>query len=39
LFTDACELVGVEYRRYAGHVRIYRRASVALMQAEVGLKE
>jgi len=39
LFVDACELVGVECRRYAKHVRIYRRASVALMQEHVGLKE
>jgi hypothetical protein len=39
LFTEACDLVEVEYRRYAEHVRIYRRASVALMQAHVGVKD
>jgi Homeodomain-like domain len=39
LFTDACEIAGVEYRRYSGHVRIYRRASVALMLEHVGIKE
>jgi Homeodomain-like domain len=38
LFTDACDLVGVEYRAYSRHVRIYRRASVALMLAHVGIK-
>jgi hypothetical protein len=38
LFTDACDLVGVEFRAYARHVRIYRRASVALMLQHVGLK-
>jgi hypothetical protein len=38
LFTDACDLVGVEYRRYAEHVRIYRRPSVALMLEHVGVK-
>jgi hypothetical protein len=38
LFTDACDLVGVEYRRYPRHVRIYRRPSVALMEAHVGIK-
>jgi hypothetical protein len=39
LFTDACDLAGVEYRRYSEHVRIYRRASVALMEAQVGIKD
>jgi hypothetical protein len=39
LFTGACDRVGVEYRRYADHVRIYRRGSVALMLENVGLKE
>jgi hypothetical protein len=39
LFTRACEVVGVEYRRYAEHVRIYRRASVALMESHVGMKD
>jgi hypothetical protein len=38
LFTDACDLVGVEYRAYTKRVRIYRRASVALMLQHVGLK-
>jgi hypothetical protein len=39
LFTDACELVGVEYRRYSEHVRIYRRPSVKLMLEHVGIKD
>jgi hypothetical protein len=38
LFTLACDLVGVEYRAYARHVRIYRRESVALMRQHVGGK-
>jgi len=38
LFCRACDEVGVEYRRYANRVRIYRRASVALMEANVGVK-
>ena len=38
LFTHACELMGADYRRYAHHVRIYRRASVALFAAHVGAK-
>jgi hypothetical protein len=38
LFADACDLVGVEYRAYAKRIRIYRRASVALMLQHVGLK-
>jgi hypothetical protein len=38
LFADACELVGVEYRAYRKRVRIYRRASVALMLEHVGIK-
>ena len=39
IFTQACSLVGVEYRRYARCVRIYRRPSVALMLEHVGTKE
>jgi hypothetical protein len=39
LFTDACDLVGVGYRRYARHVRINRRGSVALMLDHVGVKD
>jgi len=39
LFTDACELVGVQYRSYREHVRIYRRESVALMLPHVGMKD
>lgn len=39
LFTDACDIAGVEYRRYREHVRIYRRASVELMLSRVGVKE
>jgi hypothetical protein len=38
LFTDTCDRVGVAYRPYATHVRIYRRASVALMEKHVGRK-
>jgi hypothetical protein len=38
LFARACRLVGVEYRMYARRVRIYRRASVALLAANVGGK-
>jgi hypothetical protein len=38
LFADACDLVGVEYRAYSRRVRIYRRASVALMLEHVGIK-
>jgi Homeodomain-like domain len=38
LFTSTCDAVGVEYRAYPRHVRIYRRASVALMQEHVGGK-
>lgn len=38
LFMDACDLVGVEYRGYPRYVRIYRRASVALMLEHVGVK-
>ena len=39
LFTDACDIAGVEYRRYRGHVRIYRRGSVELMVRHVGIKD
>lgn len=38
LFTDTCELAGVEYRAYTKRVRIYRGASVALMLQHVGIK-
>lgn len=38
LFARACHSVGVECRSYAKRVRIYRRASVALMLANVGVK-
>lgn len=38
MFCDTCDLVGVEYRRYARSIRVYRRASVGLMQEHVGLK-
>jgi hypothetical protein len=38
LFADTCAGVGVEFRRYDKHIRIYRRASVALMLAHVGRK-
>jgi Homeodomain-like domain len=38
LFMEACDLVDVEYRPYRRYVRIYRRASVALMLEHVGKK-
>src|SRR4051812_45413324 len=38
LYAQACETVGVEYRRYARRIRIYRRASVALFERHVGVK-
>ena len=38
LFMDACDRVDVSYRGYRRYVRIYRRESVALMQANVGGK-
>jgi hypothetical protein len=38
LFAATCDHVGVEYRRYARSIRIYRRASVALMLEHVGRK-
>lgn len=38
LFTRVCDRVGVDYRTSGPHVRINRRASVALMRREVGLK-
>jgi hypothetical protein len=38
LFVDACEQVGVACRPAGTSVRIYRRASVALMLEHVGLK-
>ena len=38
LFMDACDLVNVEYRPYRRYVRMYRRASVALMQQHLGSK-
>lgn len=38
IFCATCALVGIEHRRYERRVRIYRRASVTLMEANVGLK-
>ena len=38
LFASACSSVGVDYRRNGPRIRINRRASVALMQANVGTK-
>ena len=38
LFVGACDHVGVDYRRYERHVRIYRRPSVAAVVEHVGLK-
>jgi hypothetical protein len=38
IFGRVCSAVGVEHRTYAQRVRIYRRASVALIDAHVGRK-
>jgi hypothetical protein len=38
LFANTCGRVGVEYRRYAHSIRIYRRRSIGLMASFVGLK-
>ena len=38
LFGRTCESVGVEYRRYWKAIRVYRRPSVALIEANVGIK-
>jgi hypothetical protein len=38
LFSATCDLVGVEHRRYAERIRVYRRASVALLMDEIGVK-
>ena len=38
LFVDTCRRVGVECRPAGTSVRIYRRASVALMLEHVGRK-
>lgn len=38
LFVGACDLVGVEYRRYDKYVRINRRSSVALFERNAGTK-
>jgi hypothetical protein len=38
LFTEACDMVDVQYRAYAKRIRIYRRTSVALMLEHVGIK-
>jgi hypothetical protein len=38
LFCVTCDAVGVEHRRYRHHVRVHRRASVALLVEHVGLK-
>jgi Homeodomain-like domain/LAGLIDADG-like domain len=37
-YARVCDLVGVMYRRYPRSIRIYRRPSVALFEAHVGLK-
>lgn len=39
LFAWACDLVGVGYRNNGNHIRICRRPRVALLKANVGLKE
>ena len=38
LFERACDEVSVERRRYARHIRVYRRPSVAALVEHVGLK-
>lgn len=38
LFCWACDLAGLEYRRYAQAVRINRRRSVARLKDEIGVK-
>jgi hypothetical protein len=38
LFTDACDLVGIEYRAYCDRVRVYRRESVPRLSEAVGTK-
>ena len=38
LFSRACDSVGVEHRRYWKAIRVYRRSSVALLEANVGVK-
>jgi hypothetical protein len=39
LFTDACDLLGVEWRQWTRyHVSIARRASVALLDTFIGPK-
>ena len=38
LFSATCDSVGVEHRRYAVRIRVYRRASVALLLAHVGME-
>ena len=38
LFAETCARVGVDCRAYKKNVRIYRRASVALMLDHVGRK-
>ena len=38
LYAATCDSVGVEYRRYATSIRLYRRASVELFREHVGVK-
>jgi hypothetical protein len=38
LFCQACDAVGLEYRRYARSVRINRRSSVARLKDKIGVK-
>lgn len=38
LFVETCRRVGLQPRRYATRVRLYRRADVALLVEHVGLK-
>jgi hypothetical protein len=38
LFCQACDIAGLEYRRYARYVRINRRSSVAQLKDKIGVK-
>ena len=38
LFCATCDLVDIEYRRYARYVRINRRSSVERLKARIGVK-
>jgi hypothetical protein len=38
LFCETCDLLGLEYRRYARYARINRRSSVARLKDRIGVK-